>query len=155
MNVTLTDGEGGVKLAKISGVIDDVADFEAALGAPPNALKVHCGDVKRINSVGVKKWVTYFQRARDRHTKLEFHECSPVIIQQINLFRNFTCGGLIRSLHLPYACGDCGQSFTVVHTIEDAKKIAANPPAATCPSCKKPAGEFDDLPEEYFLFLKG
>ena len=153
MNVTLMDAEGGFKLAKVSGVIDDVADFDAKFGPPPTALRVHCGDVKRINSVGVKKWVTYFQRAKDRHTKLEFVECSPVIVQQINLFRNFACGGIIRSVHLPYACPECDTAFTLVKNCDDLKKNIASPPTGMCPNCGKPA-EFDDLPEEYFLFLK-
>lgn len=152
MTVTLSDSDGGFKLAKISGVIDDVADFDATLGAPPAALRIHCGDVKRINSVGVKKWVTYFQRAKDRHTKLEFVECSPVIVQQVNLFRNFVCGGAIRSIHMPYACPGCGNNFSQVYDCEALKKNVSSPPAAPCPKCGKP-GEFDDLPEEYLLFL--
>jgi anti-anti-sigma regulatory factor len=140
-------------LAVLNGVIDDQADLDALLGPPPKVLRVDCGGVSRVNSVGVKAWFKYFEKARQQGTKLEFVECSPVIVQQLNALMNFACGGRVISFHLSYYCQRCSKFFTESVRSDDVREKLFKVPGATCPTCHQ-EGTFDELPEEYFSFLK-
>lgn len=151
MNVQKSQ-QGNQILFKISGPVDDSVDFEAVFG-PLEAGEwvLHLAGVDRINSVGIKKWIQYFENSKFRNTHLIMRECSPVIVEQLNLLPNFHCGAVIESVYLPFSC-ECGKEFTVCKPAQSLKGADLDNLTSPCPQCGK-AGEFDDIPEEYFVFL--
>ena len=84
--------QGGVLVVKLTGSIEETVDFDQLIGPPPPALHVYCRGVPRINSVGVKAWIKYFQKVQQAGAQLQFHECSTAIVEQLNLISNFACG---------------------------------------------------------------
>jgi hypothetical protein len=144
--------KGSAVLVRLSGSIEESVNFDQLIGPPPAELIVSCKEVPRINSVGVKAWIKYFQGAQAKNTKLTFIECSTAIVEQINLISNFTCGGTVESIYVPFACTGCKSELVGLFKAADLKKLNLQLPELKCSKCGGKA-VFDDIPEEYFGFL--
>ena len=144
-----TEGEA-VRL-RLKGSIDDEVDLKARIGAAAKTFLVHCAGLKRINSIGVKNWVTTFREHEKNGVRLEFFECPPAIVQQLNSYQNFACGGTVHSILLPYACTSCEHSFEPLATIDELRAKKWEVGNLACPECQGEA-EFDDLPWDYLAF---
>jgi anti-anti-sigma regulatory factor/DNA-directed RNA polymerase subunit RPC12/RpoP len=144
--------KGSILMVRLSGSIEESVNFDQLIGPPPAELVVNCKEVPRINSVGVKAWIKYFQSAQAKNSKVHFVECSTAIVEQINLISNFVCGGEVESVYVPFACVNCKSELVGLFKTADLKKIAANLPDLKCTKCGGKA-VFDDIPEEYFGFL--
>ena len=147
------DQRGDVLLVKLTGSIEENVDFATLIGSP-NAQKMDLllKEVPRINSVGVKAWIKYFQGLAAKGVQLRFLECSTAIVEQINLISNFTCGGTVESMYVPYCCASCNTELLGLFRTNDLKKIKFQVPDLKCSKCGGTAS-FDDIPEEYFGFL--
>ena len=144
--------KGTALIVRLSGSIEESVNFDQVIGVPPAELWVSCKEVPRINSVGVKGWIKYFQSAQAKGTKLKFFECSTAIVEQINLISNFTCGGAVESIFVPFSCVNCKSELVGLFKCEDLKKLQLRLPDLKCSKCGGKA-VFDDIPEEYFGFL--
>jgi len=139
-------------LVRLVGSIEEGVQFEQLLGNVPAELIVNCKEVPRINSVGVKAWIRYFQSLQTKGVRLRFVECSSAIIEQVNLISNFVPADSVESFFVPFACTKCKSELLGLYSSAAIKKLQGNVPAQTCPKCGGSA-EFDDIPEEYFGFL--
>jgi anti-anti-sigma regulatory factor/DNA-directed RNA polymerase subunit RPC12/RpoP len=148
----IKEQKGNVLLVRLSGSIEESVNFDQLIGPPPAELHVNCKEIPRINSVGVKAWIKYFQTAQAKGTKVRFLECSTAIVEQINLISNFTAGGVIESIYVPFSCTNCKSELVGLFKTEDLKKMNMNLPELKCTKCAGKA-VFDDIPEEYFGFL--
>lgn len=144
--------QGEVLVVKLVGSIEESVDFEQLIGPVSKEIQVNCKGVTRINSVGVKAWIKYFQALKARGVNVRFAECSMAIIEQINLISNFLSGGEVLSLYVPFLCENCKAEFVALFTVEMVKKLNFKMPFAKCPKCGGKA-VFDDIPDEYFYFL--
>jgi hypothetical protein len=151
LKVTKED-KGGIALYRLSGSIEENVNFEQQMGTLAGEVMISCKEVPRINSVGVKSWIKYFQVMQSKGVKMRFIECSTAIVEQINLISNFTCGGSVESIYAPYACTSCKAEQVGLFKCEDIKKANFELPDLNCVKCGKKAA-FDDIPEEYFSFL--
>ena len=152
LNIT-KDLAAGILTVKLVGSIEESVNFEQMIGATPGEVLVNCKEVSRINSVGVKGWIKYFQSLAAKGTKLKFVECSTAIVEQINLISNFLCGGSVESIYVPFACEGCKAELVGLFKTEDLKKSGMNIPNVKCSKCGGTA-VFDDIPEEYLGFLE-
>lgn len=143
---------GSALIVRLVGSIEESASFEKLLGTPAPEMHIYCKEVSRINSVGVKGWIKYFLDAKEKGSRLKFFECSPAIVEQINLISNFTAGGQVESIYIPYSCQQCRAELLGLCKAEDAKRMISGVPSLKCSKCGGTA-EFDDIPEEYFNFL--
>jgi DNA-directed RNA polymerase subunit RPC12/RpoP/anti-anti-sigma regulatory factor len=139
-------------VVRLAGSIEESVNFESMIGMPTGKVQVNTKEVPRINSVGVKGWIKYFSSLQQKGAQLNFVECSTAIVEQINLISNFTCGGTVESVYVPFSCGQCRAEFIALFKTEDLKRIAMDLPQLDCPKCGGKAS-FDDIPEEYFAFL--
>jgi anti-anti-sigma regulatory factor len=144
--------KGGVLVVRLTGSVEESVNFDQLIGPPPGELWINCKEIPRINSVGVKAWIKYFQSAQAKGTKLKFVECSTSIVEQINLISNFTCGGIVESIFVPFSCTGCKSELVGLFKCEDLKKLQLRLPDLKCSKCGGKA-VFDDIPEEYFGFL--
>lgn len=137
----------------MSGTIEENVDFAALIGAPGTPkMDIITREVLRINSVGVKAWIKYFQSVAAKGIKMRFMECSTAIVEQINLISNFTCGGSVESIFVPFCCSQCTTELLGLFRCTDLQKINFEIPDLKCSKCGGVA-QFDDIPEEYFGFL--
>jgi len=154
VNVT-KEQKGTALVVKLSGSIEENVSFDQLIGAPPappGEIHVVCKEVTRINSVGVKAWIKYFSAAQGRGTKLKFQDCSTAIVEQVNLISNFTAGGAVESIYVPFSCQGCKSELVGLFKCDDLKKLNFKLPELKCSKCGNKA-VFDDIPEEYFAFL--
>jgi anti-anti-sigma regulatory factor len=149
----IKEQKGNALVVRLSGSIEENVNLDQLIGPPPAELHVICKEIPRINSVGVKAWIKYFQAAQAKGTKIKFLECSTAIVEQINLISNFTANGTVESIYVPFACGNCRTELVGLYRTEDVKKMAMKIPDLKCSKCGGNAS-FDDIPEEYFEFLE-
>lgn len=143
---------GNTLVVRLSGSIEESVNFDQVIGVPPGELHVYCKDVPRINSVGVKGWIKFFLSVQARGTKMKFFECSTAIVEQVNLISNFTAGGDVESMYVPFSCTKCKSELVGLFKSEDLRKLNFQLPDLKCSKCGG-ASSFDDIPEEYFGFL--
>ncbi len=148
--------KGKVLVVHFSGTIEENEDFEALIGDVQKEIheeiQVYTKGVSRINSMGVRNWIKYFQTLAAEKIKIRFFECSTTIVQQINLISNFTAGGIVESIYAPFVCEGCGGELLGLFQAKELIKMNLEVPDQKCGKCGGNA-VFDDLPREYFGFL--
>jgi hypothetical protein len=152
LNIT-KEQKGSALHVRLSGSVEESVNFDQLIGPPAPEMVMNCKEIPRINSVGVKAWIKYFQGCQAKGAKLKFIECSTAIVEQINLISNFTCGGIVESILVPFSCVSCKSELVGLFKTEDLKKIGMNIPDLKCTKCGNKA-VFDDIPEEYLGFLE-
>jgi hypothetical protein len=146
---------GKVLVVRLAGSIEESFNFEQAIGfpaSPTDEVQVNCKGIVRINSVGVKAWIKYFQTLHSRGIKLKFVELSTAIVEQMNFISNFRCGGEVESIFVPFSCEKCHSELVGLFKTDVLKKLQCKIPPLRCSKCGGQA-VFDDVPEEYFGFL--
>ena len=138
---------------ELSGTIEENVNFDQLIGQFTGELIVKCRGITRINSVGVKTWMRYFQTIKAQGFLFKFIDCSNPIIEQLNMISNFACGGEVVSILLPFSCLRCQSEFVASCKTSELKANNLKIPAVKCekPEC---AAQFDDDPEEYLYFLE-
>lgn len=135
----------------VSGVIDESVDFNKTIGPVTPNTEFNCKGVTKINSNGVKAWISFFTQV-SKTTPVVFSELSPVLVEQLNSLSNFCGKNKVASLMVPFACTMCKKETIVAMTIPELK-ANPEPNPIFCSHCNGRA-EFDDLPEEYFVCLE-
>ena len=143
----------GMTTVEFVGEIDENADFVDLRRRLRGPVAFQLGEVRRINSCGVREWVN-FVRDLPNVTELSFSHCSPAIVTQLNMIYNFRGRAKIRSFYAPYVCDRCGREDEQLIDVPSQASGGGRPtlPTFSCPECQAPM-EFDDLPERYLSFL--
>ncbi len=142
----------GMTTVEFVGEIDENADFADLRRRLRGPVAFMLGEVRRINSCGVREWVN-FVRDLPHVTELSFSHCSPAIVTQLNMIYNFRGRAKIRSFYAPYVCDACGrEEEQLIDVPSQAPGARPSLPTFSCPDCQAPM-EFDDLPERYLSFL--
>ena len=153
MEVTEKTSPSGHKIYELSGVIDESVDFTKLNGTENlNIFRVDLFGVKRINSVGIKKWMLFFEQIAKRKVRLYFDRVSPAIVEQMVNISNFRNGGEVASVVLPFQCRGCQNQNFFVKTKEELKGVDLEKVNWCCTHCGKAELEFDDLADEYLSF---
>jgi len=146
------DGTGGT-LVRMRGAIDadlPTAELTRNVGA---AFVVDLGGVERVTSFGVREWSRMLDRIQTGW--IGFMNCRPIVVVQFNTVADFGKHGQIVSLYLPYVCDACGEECEDLVDLRERFDVveAGEPPTMKCPKCGEDAA-FDDLPENYFSFVR-
>lgn len=139
-------------VVQLSGTVEESVNLDQIIGYVDESVIVNVRDIARINSVGVKVWMRYFQSLNARGVKVVFRECSQAIVEQLNMISNFHCGAKIESILLPYYCKSCQKELVGIVQVQHLLDHHLEVPEVKCssPDCKV---QFDDDPDEYFSFL--
>lgn len=146
--------EAGDVVISLSGTIDENDDLAAVAGVPPRGnVIVNCKEVLRINSAGVRNWLKYFTLLQQKNITIKFEQLTSPLVDQINSIQNFTCGGEVVSVAVPFLCKKCTARTTMWMRTADLKRMSFPLATAKCSKCGSSAA-FDDIENEYFAFLK-
>jgi anti-anti-sigma regulatory factor len=139
---------------RLSGVIDEDNGLTSLIDQiPPGFVAINLAEIERINSCGVRDWVTWLNRLERAGGKVVLTECSPAIVAQINLVHNFTAGGAVKSFYAPYFCPACDlEKVLLIEANEMAGQPSPQAPTCRCDECDG-VMDFDDMEESYFAFL--
>lgn len=132
----------------LSGVIDEHAGFEKEFSDGAKELIVICGEIERINSVGVLLWRRFFSKLRNTGVKIKFQEIAPVILIQTGFIADLILKDEADTMHLPFTCSSCSDVTGVLFTKQTLAQFAQQPTSQKCKKCGSEA-VFDELIEEY------
>lgn len=150
---TAVETEGDTSIVKLAGFIDEHNKLKTLVEQiTATTAMIDLSGVERINSSGVRDWVNWIAALEANGTKPVLVRCSPAIVAQINLVKNFTGNGAVKSFLVPYRCRDCDEEKTIVVETSEMTSPNANPPECRCIVCSR-AMEVDEMPESYFAFL--
>src|SRR5437868_9696950 len=97
LNATVQRQDGAPTI-KLAGVIDEdnhLAELADKLGV--GRAVIDLGDVERINSCGTRDWVNWIADLESRGVQPVLVACSPAIVAQLNLVKNFSGGAIVKS----------------------------------------------------------
>ena len=149
--------DGAIACLKFAGTIDE--GFEGKkLGATVagDVLVLDLGGVKKISSFGIREWVDFIVAAGKQVRSMILIECSPKVVDQLNMVANFAGGGRVFSFYAPFRCDYCDSEHRVLlqvdkdHETIKSMKLAERP----CPSCKE-GMYFDEDGATYFSYIIG
>lgn len=143
--------DGSLEITMI-GPVDEMTDLEISIGQTPLVTRVKCSQVTRLNSIGIKHWIRYFEDLKKQGKKVIFLECSVPIVFALGMLSNFTAGYSVESLMAEYACEKCNSSFDVLYTVEKLRRMGLVLPEMACKTC----GTLSQCAEgpDYLEFLK-
>lgn len=137
----------------LAGRVCEYARFETLLEELPNSdkLVLDLAGIERINSLGVRQWIEFIERCRERYDSLRLQRCSVVFVSQVNTVSGFAHSREITSVYAPFVCETCGAEQEVL--VDVTRSMLVELPELVC-SHDGEAMVFDDLEEVYFGFLR-
>lgn len=148
------DLRDGVLSAILVGHIDAGSDYSPLQFDGVTSLILNFKGISLINSAGIQKWVKFMQSIPST-VALTFEECPPNIVNQCNLFANFTGGKKVKftSFQAPFFCESCDEAVDILlQTDQVLVNGTVTIPEPPCPTCKAKM-DFDGIEDKYFLFL--
>jgi anti-anti-sigma regulatory factor/DNA-directed RNA polymerase subunit RPC12/RpoP len=149
--------DGAVACLKFVGTIDE--GFEGkklGMTAAADTLVLDLGGVKKISSFGIREWVDFVTTAAKVCRSIVLIECTPKVVDQLNMVANFAGGGRLFSFYAPFRCDYCDSEQRVLLQVDrdfdalKAMKLAERP----CGSCKE-SMYFDEDGATYFSYVNG
>lgn len=142
----------GISQVALSGELTEMADFAPLLAELTGDLVLDLAAVRRINSCGLREWLSFIKALRDAGRRFVLERCSVQVVAQLNMISSFLGGANVRSVYAPYYCMRCdGSHQRLIITDETAAEQLRVP--FPCPTCGVPM-ELDDLPDHFLSFMK-
>jgi hypothetical protein len=143
------ENAGGATRASLAGDITEDSEFGPVMNGNADTLILDLGDIRRINSTGVREWIKFVTGVHKAGRKLVLERCSVAIVQQLNMISNFRGSGHVRSILAPYYCENCDAGH--LHLVDLEQGTPELEMSLPCPKCKQPM-EFDEVWESYLAF---
>jgi anti-anti-sigma regulatory factor len=146
------DVKGGITQVALKGDITERADFSRLLPELSEDLILDLADVQRINSCGLREWLSFVRALEGSGKRFALERCSVPVVAQLNMISAFPGGGSVRSVYAPYFCPQCNEEHQRLITADDSApaQLSSDFP---CPTCGSQL-EFDDLPDHFLSFLE-
>lgn len=145
------------------GILDEDSNLGLVITAAlaiypkPSEVRIDLGSVSRINSCGVREWISFITRFRSLFS-VSFVNVSELMVEQASMINGIFGGAGFRvvSIQVPYYCAKCDARTLSLVELSKLKLVDRVPvvPVEHCRSCKAEL-EFDSAPEQYFGFLIG
>jgi anti-anti-sigma regulatory factor len=149
--------DGPITCLKFAGTIDEAFDGKKLAAAVEcESLVLDLGGVKKISSFGIREWVDFITAVAGRAKQTVLIECSPKVVDQLNMVANFAGSGRVFSFYAPFRCDYCDSEHRVLLDVAKdfesikAMKLAERP----CPTCRE-SMYFDDDGSTYFAYILG
>ncbi|MBP9087119.1 MAG: anti-sigma factor antagonist [Kofleriaceae bacterium] len=107
--------DGDIVGLRFDGSID--ANFEGkklAASLTAATLILDLGGVKKISSFGIREWVDFVKTAGEQVQQLILIECTPKVVDQLNIVGNFAGHGRVFSFYAPFHCDYCDSEHRVL-----------------------------------------
>ncbi len=145
--------DNGAMSIRLAGILDEdnrLGDLVERVAT--GRVVINLSDVERINSCGIRDWVNWLSAVEARGIQPVFVECSPPIVAQLNLVKNFSGSGIVKSFYVPYHCPSCDEEKLLLVEVADLGPSPQEAPTCRCDECEC-VMDFDDMADSYFAFL--
>lgn len=150
---TVEQRRSGARVVKLAGILDehnDLGELVEKVGAGPALINL--SGVERINSSGARDWVNWLASLESRGTKPMLIACSPAVVAQLNVIRNFAGNAPVKSFQVPYHCSVCDRDKLLLVNVADMIGSPNRPPHCSCDVCSGPMRCVDET-GTYFAFI--
>lgn len=131
----------------VEGSIDEDASLPSLDFSGISHICFDFKELKLINSCGIRDWVNWL-KAFPTSLKIEYTQCPPILIDQINMISGLLPqGGIVSSFYVPYFSEK--EDDVVLQLFNKGQEV---PEEISLPSGE--TVELDVIPEKYFKFLK-
>ena len=138
---------------RLAGILDEDNKLgELVRKVSAGRAVINLSGLERINSCGTRDWVNWLARLAENGIQPVFVGCSPAIVAQLNLVKNFAGHGVVKSFQAPYHCPECDEEKLLLVDVADMGPAPHVPPVCRCDDCES-LMTFDDLAEAYFGFV--
>lgn len=149
---------------RLQGVLDEhnnlseVAEaiFEESEKVGSSLIIADLGEIKRINSCGVRDWTAWVEAVEKRGHDFVFVHCSPAIVSQVRMVEAFLGEGKATSFFLEFYCPQCdSEQIREVDVVSATRRAEQGAPEEACESCGQTLevdefeGSFDSLLERF------
>ena len=136
-----------------NGVINE--DAELPLGELLEKMGTNCilnlKEIHGINSLGVRAWI-HFMRHLEVNRSVVLEECTPEIINQINMIPNFKGNSIINSLYARYICDNCEHQQLQFYKAQELTGVKALKDVL-CEKCGTKM-EMEDIEEDFLAYFR-
>ena len=151
---TVEQRRGGSNVIKLAGILDEHNELSALVEQVGSGkVLINLAGVERINSSGTRDWVDWIASLEKKGIQPELVACSPAVVAQLNLVKNFAGASVVKSFQVPYHCGGCARDKLLLVTIAEFGNFPPVAPECACEQCGKPM-TFTDETGTYFAFVK-
>ena len=146
---------GSICHVRIGGVIDETFPLTSATPDLNGLLIIDLGQVERISSFGVRRWIEFAGKLPASAVSLYVVHAPPVIVDQLNMVEGFSGVARVLTVLAPYSCRSCGEDRLRLVDLQAESAVIAEgrAPEHTCPVCANKL-EFADLPSEFFDYAR-
>ncbi len=99
-----------------------------------NKCIINFKEVESINSCGVRTWIN-FLREFETNRDIIFQECSPEIVDQIDMIPSFKGSAVVESAYANMACSNCSFEKKFLFTKEQIEQDSEALSKVTCEKC--------------------
>ncbi len=133
--VARIESREGATWVGLSGDITEAARLDE-LARLPAPMRIDLGDVRLINSLGVRAWFQFIARCEAAGMAVTVERCAPVMVSQISMIKGFMgTRTRVASILVPYFCQACNNDDTKLFNVQPGVPLEV-PPTSTCPRCK-------------------
>jgi len=146
--------EGDVVCLRFAGTLDEDFDPRQLPGiGGARAVVLHLAEVRRISSFGIRQWVEFLRLIENQVELIVMVDCSPKVVDQLNMVGNFAGRAIVYSFAAPYHCDFCEHDEDVVLRCDDDWELIKERKLADreCPSCGE-TSYFDGDAVPYLAF---
>jgi hypothetical protein len=145
----------GVTTLQLAGNLDELFEVQKLPDRLDGPVAIDTLAVRRVNSVGVARWVSFLQLLCEKAQSVALVRCSPSIVLQLNTIVNFRASARVASVAAPFVCPDCDASCLIEVDLPPATSDPSSLIRDThaCPECGRAGLVFNEIPSRYFAFL--
>jgi anti-anti-sigma regulatory factor len=149
---TVEERRSGANLVRLTGTLDEHNQLDEITEkvSGPEVL-INLSGVERINSSGTRDWVNWLKSLEARGVRPTLVGCSPAVVTQLNLVKNFAGRAIVKSFQAPYHCTGCARDKLLLINVSEMRGRATAPPC-TCDECGKSMALADES-GTYFSFV--
>jgi hypothetical protein len=147
--------DGPIVCLKFTGTIDEAFEGKKiAATIKARTLVLDLADIRKISSFGIREWVDFIGAVDKTTDEIFLLECSPKVVDQLNMVANFASKGKIFSFYAPYRCDYCDSDSRVLMQVDRDWDVikSMRPTELPCGSCGEPR-YFDEDPASYFSYI--
>jgi anti-anti-sigma regulatory factor len=149
---TVEERRSGASLLRLSGTLDEHNRLDELTEKVSGAeVLINLSGVERISSTGTRDWINWLKSLETRGVRPILVACSPSVVRQLNLVKNFAGRAIVKSFQAPYHCVSCERDKQLLINVSEMRGRATAPPC-TCDDCGKAMALADET-GTYFSFI--
>jgi anti-anti-sigma regulatory factor len=143
--------QGGVRQVLLQGSIDETLKFEALPAGSVTEVRFDLREVNRVTGFGGRILLKQLQDLQNQKVGATLLNCSPPVVDFLNLVTAGFSGVRVESLLVPYSCSQCRAELAATFELAVLQRAKFEIPAMVCPKCGGSA-VLDDETSKYFAF---